>query len=183
MISNSKADWIQRSSNFLNSQLQEFFPGLQEYLHCLLLQFYHHSLELNFQLANRILQMFVPNGEKKRSLVTIIYFLCCLFYSALFGDQKCAYFRVKQRPLRFNVLFEFWIDPKSPYINCQKRTCELMTNCLRSFSSLSAGFLNVDLGVGTGFRFVAGDPRPLATSEVTFGDSPFMSKLLQMRSV
>ena len=58
-----------------------------------------------------------------------------------------------------------------------------MINCLRSFSSLSAGFLNVDLGVGTGFRFVAGDPGLLATSEVTFGDSPFMSKLLQTRSL
>ena len=58
-----------------------------------------------------------------------------------------------------------------------------MINCLRSFSSLSAGFLNVDLGVGTGFRFVAGDPGPLVTPEVTLEDSPIMSKLLQMRSV
>ena len=48
---------------------------------------------------------------------------------------------------------------KKSETSCQNQTCcELMINCFREISSLSAGLLSVDLGVGTGFLFVAGEP-------------------------
>ena len=62
-----------------------------------------------------------------------------------------------------------------------KPTCEsmplLMINFLRACSSAGVGFLSVDLGVGTGFRLVAGDPGVTEATEPDFASCPFMSEL------
>ena len=62
-----------------------------------------------------------------------------------------------------------------------KPTCEsmplLMINFLRACSSAAVGFLSVDLGVGTGFRLVAGEPGVTEATEPDFASCPFMSEL------
>ena len=62
-----------------------------------------------------------------------------------------------------------------------KPTCEsmplLMINFFRACSSAGVGFLSVDLGVGTGFRLVAGDPGVTEATEPDFASCPFMSEL------
>ena len=73
-------------------------------------------------------------------------------------------------PNVFKLKLKMLVKSKFKVINCQKQTCELMTNCFLSISSF-VGFLRVDLGVGTGFLLVAGDPGTTSA----FGGSPFMS--------
>ena len=80
----------------------------------------------------------------------------------------------------------FTIDKRQLFVpklnkKLDKPTCEsmplLMINFLRACSSAGVGFRSVDLGVGTGFRFVAGDPGVTAAPGTVFVSWPFMSKL------
>ena len=65
----------------------------------------------------------------------------------------------KQQKMSCSCLLGASEKSKKSETSCQSQTCcELMINCFREISSLSAGLLSVDLGVGTGFLFVAGEP-------------------------
>ena len=81
------------------------------------------------------------------------------------------------KDLQNNVIFIFK-NQKKPV---DKPTCEsmplLMINFLRACSSAGVGFLSVDLGVGTGFRLVAGEPGVTEATEPDFASCPFMSEL------
>ena len=65
----------------------------------------------------------------------------------------------RQKQQKMSSLLGTSAKSKKSATSCQNQTCcELMINCFREISSLSAGLLSVDLGVGTGFLFVAGEP-------------------------